>query len=135
LPELTAIIEGAVKTALSKQIPVLINLFGLVSQIHRKQSDEYSDVYGEYSGITKSDTPETGKVLLTTSVWNVSDISHSGMIEDPSDAYAREDLQVGDTFMVTRTDGRTLTYHVNHREMFGSTTDVIYRFKVSAVAG
>jgi hypothetical protein len=135
MPELTGIIEGAVKTALSKQIPVLINLFGVVSKIHRKQDDVYADVYGQHSGITKDPAPTETKILLVASAWNVQDLSHSGMIDDPAHAYHTESAQVGDTFEVVRTDGRTLTYQIVHSEMFGSTTDVIYRSKVSAVAG
>lgn len=137
---ITDTVEEILESITSKQIPVLVDLFGQSCLIHRPRSAEIaSKAYGTYSqdniGLENPDMFITfeNRVLTTLHGFVESGaLSSLGLYEqDPEYAYSKGDVRVGDVVQVKRRDGGRYFLKVTDAQRIGVSVDILWRLKVT----
>lgn len=139
MKSITGVVEGVLQNVTSRQIPILVNLFGYDSTVYRRKSaDGYSDAYGVYSqdSSSESDLFETHETRILANLHgftpsgHISSLNIFGSNEDI--AYAKGDIKVGDVVKIKREDGRTYSIVIKAAERIGVTLDILWRLKWSS---
>ena len=127
-----------IEKCLTKQqeiaIKSLMMRFKVKTLVYKSKNDDYSRAYGKQGGKSKLSPDHEIDSLLVGDDWFASDSTSTGTFQEGF-MYTESDLvTVGDTIQVTRPDGKDYRYKVDSRQSIGYTSDVLVRFRLSAVA-
>lgn len=135
LTSITEIVEDTIKTVSGIQIPILIDLFGINYDIYRQgEKSTYSEAYGAMAATTDLEKISEARILTSVTNFNTTDGTSLFADEDPGYAYSKDDVRPGDIIKVIRQDDKkALYFQILEPETIGSSTSIIYKFKISNI--